>query len=129
MNLNSAFVGANLFAQLTSHVRINSHLQAFFAVFCLSVTTAAIAEDLVIPDRARLQAMSQEEYATYREQIQHRMDGSSQAEQNLRDSSVNGRNQMGNREATGGYGQGYGSRGTQGMGQSAGQGRGGGRHR
>lgn len=108
---------------------MNPILKLISTILCLSVTTAAMAEDLIIPDRARLQAMSQEEYSTYREQIQQRMDGSSQAEQRARDSSLNGRSQMGNREATGGYGQGYGSRGAQGMGQGAGQGRGGGRHR
>jgi hypothetical protein len=105
------------------------NLNSVLTILCLSAASAANAENLVIPDRARLQAMSQEEYSLYREQIQHRMDGSSQAEQNVRDSGLNGRSQMGNREATGGYGQGYGSRGAHGMEQGAGQGRGGGHRR
>lgn len=100
----------------------------------LLAATAAPAQDLVIPDRARLQAMGQEEYAAYREQIQNRVDGMSLAEQNLmRDSSINGRRQMENRAAAAGYGQGYGqgygARGHQGGGRGGGYGRSGGRGR
>lgn len=96
----------------------------------LLATTAAPAQDLVIPDRARLQAMDQEEYAAYREQIQNRMDGMSAAERNLiRDSGVNGRRQMEGRDAAGGYGQGYGSRNRPSGGEGGGYGRGGGRGR
>lgn len=110
-------------------VTVNPAWMLVLTIPCLIVNTAVFAEELVIPDRARLHAMSQEEYATYREQIQHRMDGSSQVEQNLRDARLSDRSQTGNREATGGYGQGYGSRGAQGLGSGGGQGRGGGRHR
>lgn len=92
--------------------------------------TATQAQELAIPDRARLQAMGREEYAAYREQIQNRVDGMSEAERNLmRDSSVNGQRQMETRNGAAGYGQGYGSRNRQGGGQGGGHGRGGGRGR
>lgn len=94
----------------------------------LLAASAAHASDVAIPDRARLQAMSQEEFAVYREQIQSRIEGLGAAEQRLmQETSVNGRSQMDNRNAGGGYGKGYGSRNGQGSGQ--GGGRGGGRHR
>lgn len=96
----------------------------------LLAATAALAQDLVIPDRARLQTMGQEEYAAYREQIQNRVDGMDAAERNLMgDSSGNGQRQMENRDAAGGYGQGYGSRNLQGGGQGGGYRKGGGRGR
>lgn len=96
----------------------------------LLAATAAPAQDLVIPDRARLQAMGREEYAAYREQIQNRVDGMGAVERNLMlDPSVNSQRQMENRDATAGYGQGYGSRNRQGGGQGGGYGRGGGRGR
>lgn len=103
-------------------------------VLGLSTVMAASAQELALPDRARLQAMSQEEFAGYREQIQNRIEGLGAAEQRLmRDTGINGRNQLDNRNAGGGYGQGYGSRsgqsGGQGNGRGSGYGRGGGRHR
>lgn len=96
----------------------------------LLAATAAPAQDLVIPDRTRLQAMGREEYAAYREQIQNRIDGMGAVERNLMlDPSVNSQRQMENRDAAAGYGQGYGSRNRQGGGQGGGYGRGGGRGR
>ncbi|MDP2783553.1 MAG: hypothetical protein Q8O38_02995 [Sulfurimicrobium sp.] len=111
----------------------------------LSASVAA-AQELVIPDRQRLQSMSHEEYGTYREQMRNRMEGLSQAERDLvRESGANGREQMEKRDAGSGYGQGYGARngqdagqggrpgvgsgGMQGGGQGGGYGRGGGRRR
>lgn len=90
-------------------------------VLGLSTVMAASAQDLALPDRARLQTLSQEEYARYREQIQNRIEGLGAAEQRLvRDTGINGRSQLDNRNTGGGYGQGYGSR----SGQGGGQGRG-----
>lgn len=105
--------------------------------------SVAVAQELVIPDRQRLQAMSHEEYDAYREQMRSRMEEHSPAEQNLmRDTGVNGREQM--EKQSKGYGQGYGSRngydagtgGGSGMGSGGmqggaqgGYGRGGGRRR
>jgi len=92
----------------------------------LLTALAASAQEVVIPDRARLQAMSREEFAAYREQLQSRAEGIGTAEQRLmRDAGINGRSQMDSRNAGGGYGRGYGSR----QGASQGGGRGGGRHR
>lgn len=97
-------------------------------VLWLFTAMAASAQELVIPDRARLQAMSQEELTGYREQIQRHIDGLGAAEQRLmRETGVNGRSLLENPSAGGGYGRGYGSRGGQGRG--SGYGRGGGRHR
>lgn len=105
-------------------------------VFVLGLFTAlaASAQEPAIPDQARLQAMSREELAGFREQIQKRIDGLGAAEQRLmRETSIDGRSQMDNRNAGGSYGQGFGSRnsqsGTQGNGRGGGYGRGGGRHR
>lgn len=102
----------------------------------------AAGQELVIPDRQRLQAMSAEELDAYREQMRSRMEEMSPAEQNLmRESGVNGREQMERRTSSSGYGQGYGTRGSQsggsggitGSGASGGgqggYGRGGGRRR
>lgn len=90
---------------------------------------AVMAQELVIPDRQRLQAMSHEEYDAYREQMRNRMNGLGPAEQNLmREPAIGGREQMEGR----GYGQGYGARNFQGMEQDGmgnpgnGYGRGGG---
>lgn len=95
---------------------------------------AVVAQELVIPDRQRLQLMNQEEYDAYREQMRNRMEGLSPAERNLmRESAVNGREQM--ERPSNGYGQGYGSRSgldteQGGMGRhGGGYGRGGGRRR
>lgn len=93
----------------------------------LLTALAAHASDVLIPDRARLQAMSQEEFAAYREQLQGRVEGTATAEPYLiRDAGNNGRNQPVNRSDGGGYGKGYGSRSGQGNGQA---GRGGGSYR
>lgn len=96
-----------------------------------SLASPVWAQDIVIPDRQRLQAMSQEEFDAYRQQLRSRMDGASPAEQSLaRESGVNGREQMDKRNN--GYGQGYGSRNVQGTepggmsGHGGGYGRGGG---
>lgn len=94
----------------------------------LLTAVAASAQEIAIPERARLQAMSQEEFAAFREQIQSRAEGMGAAEQRLmRDAGINGRNQLDSRNDGGGYGKGYGSRSGQANGQ--GGGRGGGRHR
>jgi hypothetical protein len=87
-------------------------------VFGLITASSVQADDLVIPDRTRLQVMSQEEYAGYRRQIQSSVDGMGAAERNFAREPVS----VGNREA--GYGQGYVFRHAQG-----GRGRGGGRSR
>lgn len=98
------------------------------------LASAASAQELVIPDRQRLQSMSHEEYGAYREQMRNRMDGLNPVEQNLlREPGVIGREQMENRNN--GYGQGYGSRDVQGTekggmgGHGGGYGKGGGRRR
>lgn len=71
--------------------------------------SAAMAQELVIPDRQRLQAMSHEEYDAYRAQMRSRMDGANPAGQNLaREPVENGREYM--EKFGNGYGQGYGSR-------------------
>lgn len=93
----------------------------------LFAATTATAQDIVIPDRARLQTMSQEEYSAYREQIQIRVDGMSVAERNLMGGfRINSQRQIENHNAAGAYGQGYGSRSPQGGGRGSGNGRGGG---
>lgn len=96
----------------------------------LLAAPAAHAADVAIPDRARLQTMSQEEFAAYREQIQNRVEGTGAAEQRLmRDAAINGRSQPDSRNDGGGYGQGYGSRNSQDGRRGGGYARGGGRHR
>lgn len=81
--------------------------------------SAAMAQELVIPDRQRLQAMSHEEYDAYRKQMRSRIEGANPAEQNLaRESGVNGREYM----EKPGYGQGYGARIGQGVGPPGGVG-------
>ena len=64
------------------------------------------AGELVIPDRARLQALSQEEYSSYRQQLQSRVDRMGLGERNF----VREPTQVGARDVRSGYGQGYGSR-------------------
>jgi hypothetical protein len=82
----------------------------FLALLILAFTAQqAAGQELVIPDRQRLQAMSFEEYDAYREQMRNRMEGLGPAERNLmRESDVSGREQM--ERQSNGYGQGYGSR-------------------
>jgi hypothetical protein len=87
-------------------------------VFGLITASSVQAGDLVIPDRARLQTISQEEYAGYRRQIQNSIDGMGATERNLAHEPA----PVGNRDV--GYGQGYAFRHAQG-----GRGRGGGRSR
>ncbi len=100
----------------------------------LFAAVADSAQGAAMPGRERLQSMSQEELAGYREQIQSRVEGLGAAERRLmRDAGIDGRNQVDSRSDGGGYGQGYGSRNGQGAGQDngrgGGHGRGGGRHR
>lgn len=96
-----------------------------FVLGALAATTAD-AQEIAAPDRARLQAMSPEELSAYREQLQRRIEGLGEAEQRLmRETSVNGRNQLAQPGSGGGYGQGYGSRGGQGGNYGGGGGRGG----
>lgn len=114
---------------------------AFLAPLALGLglsASIAAAQELVIPDRERLQVMSHEEYDAYRERMRNRMEGLSPAERGLvRESGANGREQMEKRGAGSGYGQGYGSRNGQDAGpgfgsggmQGGGYGRGGGRRR
>jgi len=94
----------------------------------LLAAPAAHASDDAIPDRTRLQTMSREEFAAYREQIHNRAEGSGAAQRRpTRDAGGNGRSLLDGRNDGGGYGQGYGSR--QGAGQGSGYGRGGGLRR
>ena len=107
-----------------------ARMTAQLAFIGMLAASEAPALDLVIPDRARLQAMSQGEYAAYREQVQARLDDMSTAERDLvRDSNINGRRQMESRNVGGSYGQGYGARSAQGVGRGGGYGRVGGRGR
>lgn len=89
-------------------MKISGFLAALALGLGLSVQ-AAVAQELVIPDRQRLQLMNQEEYDAYREQMRNRMEGVSPTERSLmRELAVNGREQM--ERQSNGYGQGYGSR-------------------
>jgi hypothetical protein len=83
------------------------------AVLALLLTPgAAGADELVQVDRARLQAMSRDEFSAYREQLHSRADNLDSAEQRLqREAAVTGRSRLDS-----GYGQGYGSRGGRGGG-------------
>lgn len=113
------------------------NISGFLAVFVLGLglsAQAAVAQELVIPDRQRLQAMSHEEYDAYREQMRNRMNDLGPAERNLmREPDANGGERMEGR----GYGQGYGARNFQGAEQAGmgnhgngyGRGGGGGRRR
>lgn len=97
-------------------------MNALIAAFALLLLTgAAGADTLILPDRASLQAMSRDEYLSYREQLHSRADHLDTPEQRLqRDTAVNGRSRL-----ESGYGQGYATR----SGQGGGAMRGGGRRR
>ncbi len=108
---------------------------------------SVMAEDLPLPtdpvqQRENVRSMSSDDRTAYREQMQERMRSMTPEEQKLmRETSVDGRARMENRQSAqgdgmrrggregGGYGQGYESRQGQGAGGGGGRGMGGGRHR
>ncbi len=107
----------------------------------------ALAEEMPLPtepaqQRQNMRGMSSDDRTAYREQMQERMRNMTPEEQKLmRETSVNGRTRMENRQSAqgdgmrrggregGGYGQGYESRQGTGTAGGGGRGMGGGRHR
>lgn len=73
-------------------------------ILALSIS-AAVAQELAIPERERLQSMSHEEYDAYRKQMRERMDGWHLTER--RPSVTHEGGQMEERGANSSYGQGY----------------------
>jgi hypothetical protein len=114
------------------------HALAFTIPFALWLGLSACAvqaQELVIPDQQRLQSMSIEEYETYREQLQTRMENTVSPERAAAfEPAAPERGQpepaqVEKRDSGSGYGRGYGTRdgqsGMQGR-QGGGYGRGGG---
>lgn len=108
-----------------------SGLTTLLALWLGLSASAALAQEIAIPDTQQLQTMSIEEYETYREQMRSRMEDASPTE---RDPEPEPHKQAEKRNTGSGYGQGYGTRNGQGgmqgrQGSGYGRGGGGGRRR